>query len=63
MPSIPFSDCSVTVIPSGMKFGTRVGMPIPRFTYVPSSSSCAARAAISLRSQGMVSFLRGSVSV
>jgi hypothetical protein len=33
MPGIPFSDCNVTSIPSGMKLETRVGMPIPRFTY------------------------------
>src|SRR6056297_1814201 len=32
-------------------------MPMPRFTYIPSSSSCAARAAIWLRSQAMISAL------
>ena len=32
MPSMPFSLCSATVIPSGMKFETSVGMPMPRLT-------------------------------
>ena len=32
MPSIPFSDWSVTVMPSGMLFATSVGMPMPRLT-------------------------------
>ena len=46
MPSRPFSLCSMTFTPCGMKLATRVGMPIPRLTYMPSRSSCAARAAI-----------------
>ena len=32
MPSMPFSLCSVTVMPGGTKFATSVGMPMPRFT-------------------------------
>ena len=32
MPSMPFSDCSVTVMPAGMLFATSVGMPMPRLT-------------------------------
>ena len=32
MPNMPFSDCRVTFMPSGMWLATRVGMPIPRFT-------------------------------
>ena len=32
MPSIPFSLCSVTVMPAGMLFATSVGMPMPRLT-------------------------------
>ena len=32
MPSMPFSLCSVTVMPSGMLFATSVGMPMPKFT-------------------------------
>ena len=32
MPSMPFSDCSVTFMPEGMKFATIVGMPMPRLT-------------------------------
>ena len=32
MPSIPFSDWSVTVMPAGMLLATSVGMPMPRFT-------------------------------
>ena len=31
-PSTPFSLWSTTSTPSATKFGTRVGMPIPRFT-------------------------------
>src|SRR5262252_343861 len=46
MPSIPFSDCSTMCIPAGTKFATSVGMPMPRFTYMPSRSSRAARWAI-----------------
>ena len=32
MPSRPFSDCSVTLMPGGMKLATSVGMPMPRLT-------------------------------
>ena len=32
---------STTVTPSGTKFGTSVGRPMPRLTYSPSRSSCA----------------------
>src|ERR687893_1953117 len=42
---MPFSECSTTCTSSGMKFGTRVGIPMPRLTYWPSSSSRATRAA------------------
>src|SRR3954452_13024486 len=52
-PSIPFSDWRITSIPLGMKFATSVGMPIPRFTYIPSRSSLAARAAICSLVSGM----------
>ena len=31
-PRMPFSDCRMTSIPSGMQFATSVGMPMPRFT-------------------------------
>src|SRR3954447_26264126 len=54
MPSIPFSDCRMMCVPRGTKFATSVGIPIPRFTYIPSASSRAARWAIwSLVSGGM----------
>ena len=46
IPSIPFSDCSVTSTPSGIKLETKVGIPIPKFTYQPSCNSLAARSAI-----------------
>ena len=32
MPSMPFSLCSVTFMPAGTWFATKVGMPMPRFT-------------------------------
>src|SRR5690606_1306714 len=47
------SDCSHTSTPSGMWLATRVGRPMPRLTYMPSLSSCAARLAISSRVQAM----------
>src|SRR5690606_9539409 len=53
IPSSPFSDCSHTSTPSGMWLATRVGRPMPRLTYMPSLSSCAARLAISSRVQAM----------
>src|SRR5215831_7732799 len=54
MPSMPFSDCRMMCMPRGTKFATSVGMPMPRFTYIPSASSRAARWAIwSLVSAGM----------
>src|SRR5882672_1642885 len=52
MPSIPFSDCRTMCVPAGTKFATSVGMPIPRFTYIPSDSSRAARWAIWSRVSG-----------
>src|SRR5690606_31450688 len=54
MPSSPFSDCSQTSTPSGIWFATSVGRPMPRLTYMPSLSSCAARLAISSRVQGIL---------
>src|ERR1700743_75312 len=45
-PRMPFSECRTTVTPSGMWFGIRVGIPMPRLTYWPSSNSAATRAAI-----------------
>src|SRR4051812_11216835 len=42
---MPFSECSTTCTSSGTKLGTRVGIPMPRLTYWPSSSSRATRAA------------------
>src|SRR6478752_3400015 len=56
---MPFSDWSTTVTPVGTKFGTRVGSPMPRFTYEPSSSSAAARAAIWSRVSAMSGSFRG----
>src|SRR3954449_5686961 len=49
MPRMPFSLCKVTRTPGGRWFPTRVGMPMPRFTYCPSSSSSAAIEAMSSR--------------
>ena len=46
IPRIPFSLCSHTFTPGGRCSGTRVGMPIPRFTWKPFLSSFAARRAI-----------------
>src|SRR5262247_2125212 len=43
MPSMPFSLCSVIFMPAGMQLAMSVGSPMPRFTYWPSRSSCAAR--------------------
>src|SRR3954466_15918317 len=48
---MPFSLCRITWTPGGRWFGTSVGSPMPRFTYSPSFSSAAARAAISSRVQ------------
>mmetsp|Transcript_24335 Transcript_24335/g.75388 ORF Transcript_24335/g.75388 Transcript_24335/m.75388 type:complete len:257 (+) Transcript_24335:443-1213(+) len=45
MPSRPFSDCSSMCIPGGRKLDASVGMPMPRFTYMPSWNSRAARRA------------------
>src|SRR6478672_10121804 len=57
MPSRPFSLWRVTRTPSGRWLATSVGIPMPRFTYWPSSSSLAAMAAISSRVH-MISYLR-----
>src|SRR6478609_8741635 len=57
MPSRPFSLWRVTRTPSGKWLATSVGIPMPRFTYWPSSSSLAAMAAISSRVH-MISYLR-----
>src|SRR3990172_1932321 len=46
---MPFSAWKRMVIPSGTKFETRVGRPIPRFTTMPSRSSLATRRAMSSR--------------
>src|SRR5512139_2350731 len=46
MPRMPFSDWKTTSIPAGTRFATSVGIPMPRLTYIPSRSSCAARATI-----------------
>src|SRR3954453_9639105 len=54
---MPFSECSTTCTPWGTKFGTKVGMPMPRLTYWPSSSSSATRAASSSRVSAMGSGL------
>jgi hypothetical protein len=35
-PRIPFSLCRVILTPGAKKFEQRVGMPIPKFTYMPS---------------------------
>mmetsp|Transcript_35260 Transcript_35260/g.84043 ORF Transcript_35260/g.84043 Transcript_35260/m.84043 type:complete len:217 (+) Transcript_35260:120-770(+) len=43
MPSKPFSLCSSMRMPGARKLDASVGMPMPRFTYMPSSNSCAAR--------------------
>src|ERR1019366_2427475 len=50
MPRMPFSDWRMTSMPFGMKFETSVGMPMPRFTYIPSLSSLAARRMMPSRS-------------
>lgn len=42
-PKIPFSDCSVTFMPSGMKLLASIGIPIPRLACIPSRNSFAAR--------------------
>src|SRR5262245_40327037 len=55
MPSIPFSDCRTMCVPAGMKLATSVGMPMPRLTYIPSDSSCAARRATWSRVSGGMS--------
>src|SRR3954454_24504207 len=43
VPMSPFSDWKKTWIPFGAKLATRVGMPIPRLTSMPSRSSRAMR--------------------
>jgi hypothetical protein len=45
-PRIPFSDCKVMFTPGAKKFEQRVGIPIPKFTYMPSLSSLDARLTI-----------------
>src|SRR5690606_12045835 len=52
-PRMPFSDCSTTSTPGGRWFEIGVGRPMPRLTYVPSTSSRAARAAICSRVSAM----------
>src|SRR5918993_894361 len=46
VPIRPFSDWKKTCIPLGTKLATRVGMPMPRLTSIPSRSSCAMRLAM-----------------
>jgi hypothetical protein len=48
IPRIPFSDYMVIFTPSSRKLEHRVGIPIPRFTYIPSLSSLAALVTILL---------------
>src|SRR3990167_3439846 len=62
MPSMPFSDCKVTLTPAGISLATSVGMPMPRFTYQPSCNSRPARSAIWLRSH-ILRFLLASRAV
>uniref|UniRef100_A0A1I8FRW6 Integrase_H2C2 domain-containing protein n=1 Tax=Macrostomum lignano TaxID=282301 RepID=A0A1I8FRW6_9PLAT len=42
-PRKPFSDCRCTFMPAGMKLAASIGIPIPRFTYMPSLNSSARR--------------------
>src|SRR5215471_10728965 len=60
VPIRPFSDWKKTRIEGGTKFATSVGMPMPRFTSMPSRSSRAMRLAITVCGS-MVSFLRDNV--
>ena len=46
IPSNPFSLCSIICTSEERNFGIRVGIPIPRFTYIPLFNSLAARLAI-----------------
>src|SRR5689334_23602702 len=55
----PFSDWKKMCTPGGTKFATRVGMPMPRLTRLPSCSSCAMRRAMTLC--GSMSSLRDEV--
>jgi len=41
-PNIPFSLYSVTLTPGARKLGHRVGIPMPKLTYIPSFISLAA---------------------
>src|SRR5258707_518053 len=41
-------------MPAGIKLATSVGIPIPRFTYIPSLNSCAMRLAIPYLSKGIL---------
>ena len=41
-----FSDWKNTFVPCGTWLATSVGMPMPRFTSMPSRSSCAMRLAM-----------------
>src|SRR4030095_11213519 len=54
MPRSPFSEWSTTSTPSGMKFATSAGIPMPRFTYSPSFSSRAARRTRPSRESGIL---------
>mmetsp|Transcript_13791 Transcript_13791/g.35551 ORF Transcript_13791/g.35551 Transcript_13791/m.35551 type:complete len:343 (-) Transcript_13791:465-1493(-) len=50
MPSSPFSDWSSMRTSGETKLDARVGIPMPRFTYMPSSNSIAARFTMRSRS-------------
>src|ERR1700758_1621069 len=60
VPIRPFSDWKKTWTDGGTKSATSVGMPMPRFTSMPSRSSRAMRLAITVCAS-MVSFLRDDV--
>src|SRR5271165_6000222 len=60
VPIRPFSDWKKTRIDGGTKFATSVGMPMPRFTSMPSRSSRAMRLAIRVCAS-MGSFLHDDV--
>ena len=48
VPISPFSDWKNTCMPSGTKFATSVGIPMPRFTSMPGESSRAIRRAMTV---------------
>ncbi|KAL3706077.1 hypothetical protein TMatcc_007086 [Talaromyces marneffei ATCC 18224] len=61
-PRIPFSDCSITSTDGSTKFGANIGIPIPKFAYMPFLNSFAARRTIRSRLLAVSPLPRADIS-